>query len=90
MRLDKADGAAWLAGGGLGLQLGEGGADGIELGTGKLIDVILVCEDVVHLGPDILDLLAQVEVGGGKRQLSKVAICHERSHDSAVSFYCNR
>ena len=37
--LCEADGAAGLAGGGLGLQLGEGGADGIELGTGKLIGI---------------------------------------------------
>ena len=59
MRLYEADGSARLRVGGLGLQLSEGGADGIELGTGALVDIVLISEDVVHFCSDILNLLAQ-------------------------------
>lgn len=30
----------------------QGGADGIELGAGALVDVVLVCKDIVNIGHD--------------------------------------
>ena len=58
-----------------------------------IIDKVLGirCTSFGYQYSEIVGSLASVYFcGGGKRQLSKVAICHERSHDSAVSFYCNR
>ena len=73
----------------LGLQFRQCRADGIELSTGALVYVILVCKDVVDFLPKTFYLFPQIEIGRSKRQFSQMTISYKSFHDFTVRLYGN-